>query len=68
MLIDDLATVNSTTNSELIQGTILGAAHRMNELIDTLLNITRIEAGGIEVSPSIVNLREDRARSKLVPR
>jgi signal transduction histidine kinase len=28
----------------------------MNELIDTLLNITRIEAGGIEVSPSNIEM------------
>jgi PAS domain S-box-containing protein len=31
---------------------ILTSSHRMNELIDTLLSITRIEAGGIKVTPS----------------
>jgi PAS domain S-box-containing protein len=36
--------------------TIIDAGRRMNELIDTLLNITRIEAGGIEVSPSDIEI------------
>ncbi len=37
-------------------GTILTSVRRMNELIDTLLNITKIEAGGIKVSPEKTNL------------
>jgi PAS domain S-box-containing protein len=55
MLIDGLA---GELNDEqrAFTRTMLGAAHRMNELIDTLLNITRIEAGGIEVSPSNIEL------------
>jgi PAS domain S-box-containing protein len=55
MLIDGLAGELSDEQRAFTR-TILGAAHRMNELIDTLLNITRIEAGGIEVSPSNVEL------------
>lgn len=36
--------------------TIIGASNRMNELISTLLNITRMEAGSIAVSQKYVNL------------
>lgn len=32
-------------------GTIISASDRMNELISTLLNITRMESGAIEVTP-----------------
>jgi signal transduction histidine kinase len=35
---------------------VLGSVERMNELIDTLLNITRIEAGGLMVNPVDVEL------------
>jgi PAS domain S-box-containing protein len=38
--------------------TILNSVERMNVLIDTLLNITRIEAGGITIKPRSVNLGE----------
>lgn len=38
--------------------TILGSVERMNVLIDTLLNITRIEAGGITVKPQQVQVSE----------
>lgn len=55
MLIDGLAGELSS-EQRAFSRTILGAAHRMNELIDTLLNITRIEAGGIEVSPSNIEV------------
>lgn len=68
MLVDGLA---GELNKEqrAYTRTILGAAHRMNELIDTLLNITRIEAGGIEVSPSNVDLRDllDEVISEMMP-
>lgn len=36
--------------------TIIGASNRMNELISTLLNITRIESGSIAVTPKNINL------------
>jgi PAS domain S-box-containing protein len=36
--------------------TIINASNRMNELISTLLNITRIESGTIAVNPKFVNL------------
>lgn len=36
--------------------TIIGAANRMNELISTLLNITRIESGTIAISRKLLQL------------
>lgn len=36
--------------------TIIGASNRMNELISTLLNITRMESGTIAVTPKSVQL------------
>jgi len=36
--------------------TILGAANRMNELISTLLSVTRIESGTVAITPKQVNL------------
>jgi PAS domain S-box-containing protein len=44
--------------------TILTSVERMNVLIDTLLNITRIESGGIKPKPSSVRL-DDLAREML---
>jgi PAS domain S-box-containing protein len=38
--------------------TIIGASNRMNELISTLLNITRIESGSISVQPKLLNIRK----------
>ncbi len=37
--------------------TVVGASNRMNELISTLLNITRIESGNLNVAPKSVNIR-----------
>lgn len=36
--------------------TIINASNRMNELISTLLNITRIESGSIAIAPKQINL------------
>jgi PAS domain S-box-containing protein len=36
--------------------TIISASNRMNELISTLLNITRMETGSIAVAPRLLNL------------
>lgn len=36
--------------------TIVGASNRMNELISTLLNVSRIESGNMIVSPKKINL------------
>lgn len=36
--------------------TIIGASNRMNELISTLLNITRIESGTIAVTPKLLQV------------
>jgi PAS domain S-box-containing protein len=38
--------------------TIIGASNRMNELISTLLNITRIESGSISVQPKVLDLHQ----------
>lgn len=37
---------------------VLGSVERMNELIDTLLNITRIEAGGLTVKTEFIQFDE----------
>jgi PAS domain S-box-containing protein len=46
--------VNDTQKKSL--RTIISATNRMNELISTLLNITRIESGTIAITPKIVEV------------
>lgn len=46
-------------------GTIVGASNRMNELISTLLNITRIESGTIALSPKLLKI--DKVIEELMP-
>jgi len=57
MLRDGLAGPLTDQQLPYIQ-TILTSVERMNVLIDTLLNITRIEAGGIVIKPRLVRLNE----------
>ena len=57
MLRDGLAGELSPEQLPYIE-TILGSVERMNTLIDTLLNITRIEAGGIAIKPRLVHIDE----------
>lgn len=45
--------------------TIIGASNRMNELISTLLNITRIESGTIAYNPKLLKLPD--VISELLP-
>jgi len=44
--------------------TIISATNRMNELISTLLNITRIESGTIAITPKILQL--DKAAEEVI--
>jgi len=55
MLIDGYMGPITDTQKKSLH-TIVGAANRMNELISTLLNITRIESGTIAVTPKPVEL------------
>jgi len=55
MLIDGYMGPITDTQKKSLH-TIVGAANRMNELISTLLNITRIESGTIAVTPKSVAL------------
>lgn len=55
MLHDGMAGEVSDTQQPYLE-TILKSVERMNVLIDTLLNITRLEAGGISVKPQLVHL------------
>jgi PAS domain S-box-containing protein len=48
--------INSTQRRSL--HTIIGATDRMNELISTLLNITRIESGTIAINPKQLDLTD----------
>lgn len=45
--------------------TIVGASNRMNELISTLLNITRIESGTIAITPKALKL--DKVIEEILP-
>ena len=55
MLIDGYMGEVTPTQKKSLR-TIIGGANRMNELISTLLNVTRIESGTIAVRPKIVNV------------
>lgn len=57
MLRDGLAGELTSEQLPYVQ-TVLTSVERMNVLIDTLLNITRIEAGGISIKPRQVQLDE----------
>jgi PAS domain S-box-containing protein len=55
MLVDGyMGEVNDTQKKSL--RTIISAANRMNELISTLLNITRMESGSIAVTPKLLQV------------
>lgn len=57
MLLDGyMGVINDTQRKSL--RTILGAANRMNELISTLLNITRIESGTIAITLKQINIEK----------
>lgn len=57
MLIDGyMGEINAAQKKSL--RTIVSAANRMNELISTLLNITRIESGNVTVTPKTVDLKK----------
>ena len=55
MLQDGLAG-KLTSEQRSYTAVVLASVKRMNELIDTLLNITRIEAGGLIVNPLPTNI------------
>lgn len=63
MLYDGLAGDLSPQQVPYIQ-TVLGSVKRMNTLINTLLNITRIEAGGVTLKLGMIQL-DDLAREML---
>jgi PAS domain S-box-containing protein len=49
-----MGTLNNSQKKSL--STIISASNRMNELISTLLNITRIESGAISATPKMVHI------------
>lgn len=53
MLVDGYMGEMTPTQKKSIR-TILAATNRMNELISTLLNITRIESGTVAITPKLV--------------
>lgn len=55
MLVDGFMGDTTTAQKRSLR-TIISAANRMNELISTLLNITRIESGNVTVTPKTVNV------------
>jgi PAS domain S-box-containing protein len=63
MLLDGYMGEVSPAQKESL-ATILGATNRMNELISTLLNITKIESGTIAISPGL--LRVDKAAREVL--
>lgn len=63
MLVDGyMGEINEAQKKSL--KTILGASNRMNELISTLLNITRMESGTITVTPK--SLRVDHLAEEVI--
>lgn len=57
MLIDGYMGPMTPTQKKSLR-TIVGATNRMNELISTLLNISRIESGNVTVTPKAVNVAQ----------
>lgn len=55
MLIDGFMGPISPSQKKSLR-TIVSASNRMNELISTLLNVSRIESGNVVISPKNVNL------------
>lgn len=55
MLVDGYMGETNTAQKKSLR-TIISATNRMNELISTLLNITRIESGTIAVSPKNIHI------------
>jgi PAS domain S-box-containing protein len=57
MLIDGYMGEVTPTQKKSLR-TIISGANRMNELISTLLNITRIESGTIAVTPKVIQVEK----------
>ncbi len=57
MLVDGYMGELTQTQKKSLR-TIISGADRMNELISTLLNVTRIETGSIAVTPKIVQIEK----------
>ncbi len=55
MLVDGYMGELTQTQKKSLR-TIISGANRMNELISTLLNVTRIESGSIAVTPKVIQI------------
>jgi len=53
-----------TNDQKSALNTVIGASDRMNELISTLLNITRLESGSIDIMPK--KLRIDKIANEVI--